>query len=270
MVERPADILPLLSAIVIVKNEAHCLERCLRSLAGTADEIVVLDSGSTDDTVAIARRCGARVEITDWPGFGPQKNRALERATGTWVLSLDADEHLTPELAAAIRAAVDRSADVPAGGAQPPNGYLIRRLATWCGKPVRFGDWADKPTLRLFRRGRARFSDDLIHERVVCEPPHATLDGLMIHDTVASDAEADDKCRRYAALSAEALAARNRGGLMPALLHGGWTLLRGYGLKGGFRDGAVGWKVAVATARGTWLRYRIAGRILAARHRARP
>ena len=254
MIERATP--PKLSAILIVKNEAHRLDTCLRSVAPIADEIIVLDSGSTDDTVAIARSHGAVVEITDWPGFGPQKNRALDRARGTWVLSIDADEHLTPALAAAIRAAVD--------GPQAANGYFIRRLATWRGKPVRFGDWRGKPPLRLFRRGHARFTDDLVHERVVCDPPHATLDGLMIHDTITADSEADEKCRRYAELSAVGLAARNRGGFLPALSHGAWTFLRGYVLKGGFLDGAAGWKVAYQTARGTWLRYRIAGRLLAA------
>jgi glycosyltransferase involved in cell wall biosynthesis len=203
---------PKLSVIVIARNEAHCIENCLRSVAGIADEIIVLDSGSTDETASIARACGAKVEVTDWPGFGPQKNRALARASGTWVLSIDADEHLTPALAASIRACID--------GSPAANGYFIRRLATWCGKPVRFGDWADKPTLRLFRRDRARFTDDAIHERVICDSPHATLDGIMIHDTVAADSEADEKCRRYAELSAGSLASRNRGGLAPALLHG--------------------------------------------------
>jgi glycosyltransferase involved in cell wall biosynthesis len=248
---------PKLSIILIVKNEAHRIERCLRSVAPIADEIVVLDSGSTDDTVSIARVCGAKVEVTDWPGFGPQKNRALDRATGIWVLSIDADEHLTPQLAASVRAVVDAP--------QAANGYCIRRLATWGGKPVRFGDWSDKPTLRLFRRDRARFTDDPIHERVVCEPPFGTLDGTMIHDTIVTDSEAEDKCRRYAELSAASLVARNRGGDMPAFSHAAWTFLRGYVLKGGFLDGAVGWKVASATARGTWLRYHLAGRMLASR-----
>jgi glycosyltransferase involved in cell wall biosynthesis len=253
MVASAENTPPKLSAILIVKNEAHCLGKCLRSIAPVADEIIVLDSGSTDDTVAIARAAGARVEVTDWPGFGPQKNRALDRASGTWVLSIDADEHLTAQLATAIRAVVDAP--------EAANGYFIRRIATWCGKPVRFGDWADKPTLRLFRRDRARFTDDLIHERVVCDPPHAILDGIMMHDTVAADSEADEKCRRYAELSAGSLAARNRGGLAPALLHGAWTFLRGYVFKGGFLDGTTGWKVASATTRGTWLRYRLAGRM---------
>src|SRR5689334_19409978 len=147
-----------LSAILIVRDEAHCLPQCLRSIASIADEIIVLDAGSRDATVSIARSFGAKVEVTDWPGFGLQKNRALARARGEWVLAIDADEHVSPELAASIRALIESpSATV--------NGYFIAFLATWCGKPVRFGDWAGKRHLRLFRRGHARFTDDWVHER---------------------------------------------------------------------------------------------------------
>jgi glycosyltransferase involved in cell wall biosynthesis len=246
-----------LSAILVVKNEAHCLERCLRSVSSVADEIIVLDSGSTDETVSIARSFGAKVEIVDWPGFGEQKNRALRRASGEWVLAVDADEHLTPELAASIRAAIESPDNTV-------NGYFIRYLNTWCGKPVYFGDWSRKRHLRLFRRASAHFTDSLVHEHVICPPPHETLDGLMIHDTVATEAEAEDKCRRYAALSAQDLAALGRGGLWSALTHSVWTFLRGFLLKGGFLDGAAGWKLAVANAKGTWLRYRLAGQQRAA------
>jgi hypothetical protein len=246
------EFTPKLSAILIVRDEAHCLEQCLRSIASIANEIIVLDAGSSDATVSIAQSFGAKVEVTDWPGFGPQKNRALARAQGEWVLAIDADEHVTPELAASIRAAVESpSATV--------NGYFITFLATWCGKPVRFGDWAGKRHLRLFRRGHARFTDDPVHERVICEPLTATLDGLMIHDTVASEAEANEKCQRYAELGARAVSARGRGGVLPALLHATWTLLRGLIIRGGCFDGIAGWHVALACAKGTWLRYRIAG-----------
>ena len=252
MVEKVSESRAVLTAILVVRDEAHCLERCLRSIAPIADEIVVIDSGSTDDTVAIARSFGASVEVTDWAGFGPKKNRALAKASGEWVLSIDADERVTPELAASIRNVVESpSIDV--------NGWFIQVLATWCGKFVHFGDWAGKRHLRLFRRSAARFTDDLIHERVVCRPPHKRLDGLLINDTVVSEADAREKYLRYAALGAERLCARGRGGLVSALVHGAWTLVRGFVFKGGFLDGAVGWKVAWAMTRYTWLRYRIAG-----------
>jgi len=247
-----AESVTRLSAILIVRDEAHCLERCLRSVRPIADEIIVLDSGSTDETVAIAQSFGAVVEITDWPGYGPQKNRALNRARGEWVLSIDADEHVTPRLAASICAAVESPR-------QDVNGYFIRFLATWCGKPVHFGDWGRKRHLRLFRRIGARFTDVSVHEGVICRPPYGTLDGIMIHDTITNEEEAIEKNRLYAELGARELRARARGGLSSAVFHSTWALLRGFLLKGGFLDGAIGWKVAWIVAKRTWRRYRLAG-----------
>lgn len=246
---------PRLSVAIIAMNEAHRIERCLRS-AAFADEIVLVDSGSSDDTVAIARAHGARViETADWPGFGPQKNRALAACRGRWVLSLDADEEVTAALRAAILAAIEPS---PAQGRI--NGYWVRRSSSWCGRTVRFGDWRNDRVLRLFRREAARFSDDLVHERVECAPPLATLDGVLLHDSVDSKADAVEKMHRYARLGADKLRARGRGGLAAAWLHGAWTFVRGYLLRLGFLDGRAGLAIAVLNARGTWLRYRLAGR----------
>jgi glycosyltransferase involved in cell wall biosynthesis len=242
---------PLLSITVITKNEAHRIERCLRSVE-FADERIVLDSGSTDATVEIARRLGARVEITaDWPGFGPQKNRALALATGDWVFSIDADEEVTPGLRDAILAAVR----TPGG----PDGYWVTRSSSFCGRPIRHGDWRNDRVLRLFRRARARFTDDAVHERVDCPPPHGELAGLLLHDSVDSMHDAIEKTERYARLGAEKLRARGRGGPVSALVHGAWTFLRGYLLRLGFLDGRAGLTIAALTARGTFLRYRLAG-----------
>ena len=245
--------------MLIVRNEAHCLGQCLKSIASIVDEIIVLDSGSNDDTVAIARSFGANVEIVDWVGYGPQRNRALARARCEWVLSIDADERVSPQLAASIRDAVHSPRT-------EVNGWFIPFLATWCGKPVRFGDWAGKQHLRMFRRTRGRFTNALIHERVLCPPPYGTLGGLMLHDTIASVEEALEKTMRYAELSAQREAAEGRGGFWTALAHCSWTFTRGYLLKGGFLDGVVGWRVAKATACGSWLRYRLAGQKLLAQH----
>lgn len=240
-----------LSVTVITKNESHRIERCLRSV-DFADECIVLDSGSTDDTVDIARRLGARVEVSpDWPGFGPQKNRALALATGDWVFSIDADEEVTPALRAAILAAVRR----PDGA----DAYWVTRSSSFCGRPIRHGDWRNDRVLRLFRRARARFTDDQVHERVDCPPPHGQLDGLLLHDSVDSMQDAVEKTERYARLGAEKLRARGRGGLTAALVHGGWTFLRGYLLRLGFLDGRAGLSIAALNARGTFLRYRLAG-----------
>lgn len=242
---------PLLSVTIITKNEAHRVARCLRSVA-FADEIIVVDSGSVDDTVAIARACGATVVQTpDWPGFGPQKNRALDRARGRWVLSIDADEVVTPELRDAILAVLQ-------GDAQH-DGYWITRSSSFCGRTIRHGDWRNDRVLRLFRRERARFTDDVVHERVECPGPHGELVGLLMHDSVDSMADAVEKTERYARLGARKLRARGRGGLGAAIVHAGWTFVRGYLLRLGFLDGPAGLTIARLNARGTYLKYRLAG-----------
>ena len=123
---------PGLSVVLIVRNEAHCLPRCLRSIAAIADEIIVLDSGSTDDTVAIAKGCGAAVTAHAWAGFGVQKNFALSLARGDWVFSIDADERVSPALAKEIMGAI-------ASGAA--EGYEMPRLSTFLGRPMRHSGW---------------------------------------------------------------------------------------------------------------------------------
>ena len=155
-----------LSVILIAKDEEACIARALRSV-DWADEIVVVDSGSTDRTVDIAREHGAKVTVTaDWPGFGPQKNRALDLATGDWVLSLDADEWLTAESAEEIRRVV-AAAEASAAA------YRMPRRSSFCGRFMRHSGWWPDYVVRLFRRGRARFSDDSVHERVIVDGPLA-------------------------------------------------------------------------------------------------
>lgn len=246
---------PTLSAILITRDEARRIERCLRSI-DFADEVVVVDSGSTDQTVAIARDAGARVTVhADWPGFGVQKNRALDLACGDWVLSIDADEVVTPELRESILAAIR----APAGA----DVFQIRRRSCFAGRPLRFGDWHGDRVLRLFRRGAARFTDDLVHERLDHDGPAPVLDGMLMHYTIDSLADALEKGRRYAAAGAPRVAARGRGGLVSAAAHASWTFLRGYLLRLGFLDGRHGLLLAWCNACGTWQRYRIAGRLRA-------
>ena len=243
---------PTLSVILITKNEAELVSQCLESVKW-ADEIVVVDSGSTDDTVAIAGRAGARVEqAPGWPGFGPQKNRALALARGDWVFSIDADEEVTPALRDAILAVVEGRAGAGVAG------WWVTRSSSFCGRTVRHGDWRNDRVLRLFRRDAARFSDDVVHERVLCPGPHGRLDGLLLHDSVDSLEDAREKTERYARLGAAKLRARGRGGLAAALTHAAWTFLRGYLLRLGFLDGRAGLSIAALNARGTYLRYRLA------------
>ena len=248
---RTADRRPRLSLIVITRNEAHRLAACLASVP-FADEIVVVDSGSGDGTAQLARGLGARViESADWPGFGPQKNRALDAATGDWVLSLDADERATPELAAQIRRVVEQ-----AGAPGTPAAYTLSRLSSLCGRWLRHGDWYPDPVLRLFRRGAARFSDDPVHERLVCDGLLGHLDGHLLHDSIATLDECLTKVNRYSSARALALRERGRrGGLGAAIGHGLWAFVRGYVFKRGFLDGTMGFVLAVSAAENTYYSY---------------
>lgn len=237
-----------LSVIIIAKNEADAIGSCLDSVAW-ADERIVLDGGSTDGTATLARERGARVEIAaGWPGFGPQKNRALDLAHGDWVLSLDADEQVSLALRAEIEAAMSNPGAAPA--------YRMPRASRYCGKVLRHGGWWPDYVVRLFRRGSARFSEDLVHERLVCDGPVGTLNHPLQHDTYATLEEALEKANRYSTLGAlQAFERGERAGLLQASLHGAWAFFRTYVMRRGFLDGGHGLLLAVSNAQSTFYRY---------------
>ena len=236
------------SVVVISKNEEASIERCLRSV-DWADEVIVLDSGSTDRTVEIAQNLGARVSVTaDWPGFGPQKNRALEQVTGDWVLSLDADEWATGELRDEILKVISR----PDGAAA----FRVPRSSSFCGRFMRHSGWWPDYVTRLFRRGSARFSDDVVHERVIVEGKTGTLNEPIMHETFVDLDELLQKLNSYSSLAAEEMHKGGRkAGLAGAILRTLWAFVRTYFLRGGFLDGREGFMLAVATAEGTYYRY---------------
>jgi len=236
-----------LSVIIITHNEAQNIAECLGSVS-FADEWIVLDSGSTDDTREIARGLGARVAVSDgWPGFGPQKNAALDLATGDWVLSLDADERVTPELAQEIRAVMTDPQGLDA--------YDMPRLSSFCGKFLRHGWYPDR-VLRLFRRGQARFSDDQVHERVITAGPHGQLGNHLLHYTYPDLDSAIAKMNRYSTDSARMLKVRGRkASIGTAIGHGLWTFIRIYVFKRAFLDGKHGFVMAVTHAAGSFYRY---------------
>jgi glycosyltransferase involved in cell wall biosynthesis len=236
------------SAILITKNAAATLARCLDSLAW-CDEIVVVDSGSSDETCEIARARGARVEITaDWPGYGPQKNRALALAGGDWVLSIDADEWLTAEAQREVRDAIS-AADVPAA-------YALPRRSSFCGRVMKHSGWWPDYVVRLFRRGRARFSEDLAHERLVVDGPVARLGQPLMHEAIVDLDQMLVKMNGYSSASAIMLAKRGRrASLAGALAHGFWAFVRTYFLRLGLLDGREGFLLAVANAEGSYYRY---------------
>jgi glycosyltransferase involved in cell wall biosynthesis len=241
------DPLASLSVIVITKNEARNIEACLQS-ASFADQIVVLDSGSTDQTAALARSMGAQVaENSDWQGFGIQKNRALELATSDWVLSIDADEQITPALRAKIIAAVK---------APDHEAYAFPRLSKYCGQYIHHSGWYPDRVTRLFRRGEAAFSADRVHEKVLTSHAVGLLDAPLLHESFASFESVLDKLNRYSSAGAQALHERGiTGSLGKALAHGGWAFFRTYVLRRGFLDGRMGLVLAISNAEGTYYRY---------------
>jgi glycosyltransferase involved in cell wall biosynthesis len=241
--------MPTLSVILITRNEESNLDDCLASLEGIAQQIVVVDSNSTDRTLEIAHIYGALMAYpTDWPGFGPQKNRALDLATGEWVLSLDADERLTPTLKSEILTAMNHSAHV--------NCFAIPRLSWYCGRFIRHSGWSPDYVERLFKRGTARFSDDLVHERLIPNGTVAKLENPMLHYSFMNYTQVLDKLNRYSTASAEqAFAKGKKSNPAKAVLHGMWAFIRTYILRAGFLDGPQGFALALSNAHGTYYRY---------------
>lgn len=190
-----------LSVAIIAKNEAERLPACLASVREIADDIVLVDTLSSDTTAEIARAAGARVTSAPFEGFGPTKQKAVELATGDWVLSIDADERLTPELADAIRRAI--------ASPDAADGYQLRWNPIFLGRSMRFGSLQREWVTKLVRRGRGRFTPARIHEQLVVDGRLDRLSGNLDHDTCRSLSDYARKLEWYASLRASDL--RERG-----------------------------------------------------------
>ena len=244
-----------ISACLIVCNEEKNLARCLASVAPVVDEIVVVDSGSVDRTPELARSFGARWIAQPWLGYVGQKNLALDQAAHPWVLSLDADEELSPELAAAIaRLRADPAADAPGA----PNGYTVSRQVFYRGRWIRHGDWYPDRLVRLFRRAEAQFAGGRVHEKLEIAGRHPLLPGKLHHYTYADPADRAARSRHYAGLWAQTALERGRH-TWPGIgaAHAALRFVRGYVFKGGFLDGAAGFDVARGNAAEVALKYRL-------------
>jgi glycosyltransferase involved in cell wall biosynthesis len=236
----------MLSVIIATKNEAHNIVACVES-AAWADEVIVLDSGSSDDTVALARTAGARVIETDWPGYGPQQNRGIDTAGGEWIYSLDADERITPELAAQIRSAIEGNQF---------NVFDVPRRSLFVTRFMEHSGWWPDRTKRLFKKGSARFTDHEIHASLETADAVGHLSEPMIHYSFLNYHAVVEKMNRYSSGGANDLNARGkRGSLAAAIGHGMWTFFRTYILKAGFLDGRQGLILAISNAEGTYYKY---------------
>jgi glycosyltransferase involved in cell wall biosynthesis len=236
------------SAIVITKNAEPTLRRCLESVRW-ADEIVVFDSGSTDSTPGICGEFGALFTMTpDWPGHGPQKNRALERAHGEWIVALDSDEWLTPEL----RADIQRAMAAPGTHVA----FAIPRRSSFCGRYMLHSGWWPDYVVRLFRRDHARFSEDHTHDRLIVDGTTGRLASPIMHEAITNLDQMLVKMNLYSTSSAANFHREGRrASLATALVHGSWAFFRTYIVRLGFLDGREGFMLAVANAEGSYYRY---------------
>ncbi len=220
-----------LSVVLIAHNAAHQLEECLAS-AAFADEIVLVDSGSTDATREVAARHGARVVSRDWLGYGRQKQFAVEQARHDWVLCLDADERVSPGL----RASIERALAAPVAPV-----YRMPRCNRFLGRWLRHGEGYPDWSPRLFDRRMARWSDDAVHEKVLYAVTPGTLEGDLLHDSAEDLARYLDKQNRYTTLAAEQLYERGRSaGAFELLASPVVRFFKFYVLRLGFLDGIAG------------------------------
>jgi glycosyltransferase involved in cell wall biosynthesis len=237
-----------LSVITLTLNEEHNIEACLESVRW-ADEIIVIDAGSTDRTLELARKYTSHVEVLPWRGYGAARNSALDRTTGDWILWLDADERVTPELAGEIR-------EVVAAGEGKADGYAIPRRAYFCGKWIRHCGWYPSRVVRLFRRGSARFSETRVHEELVIAGRVADSRHDLLHFTDPDMKHYFAKFNTYTSLAAEDMfGAGRKFHVSDIILKPTFTLFKMYVLRLGFLDGIHGLVLSLASAAYVFAKY---------------
>lgn len=236
-----------ISATIITCNEERNLPRALESLR-CCDEILVVDSGSTDRTMELAERYGARVLEANWRGYAGQKNYASDQASNDWILSLDADEALSEDLEGEIWQLKKNGPEFDA--------YTMPRLAQYLGKWILYSGWYPDRKIRLFDRRKATWIGEYVHESVRVNGTVGELRGNLLHYTCGSITEHIKTMDRYTTLAAEEIAANKRKvGLRHVLLDPAWTFFKTYVLQQGFRDGLEGLTIAYFAAMYTYLKY---------------
>jgi glycosyltransferase involved in cell wall biosynthesis len=240
-----------LSIIVTTNNEADNIGRCLGSVSAISDDILVVDSFSTDDTVAIAQQLGAKVVQRAYQGPADQKNWAIPQAKNEWVLLLDADEIASPELVAEISTLLNQD-DPP-----PAEVYWIGRNNHFLGQPVRYSGWQGDQVVRFFLRDKARYTNLQVHEEIITDGLKVgMLKGRLEHYTFRNLEHYLDKTRRYARWSAQDHAQRtSKVGYYQLLMKPFFRFFKHFILQQGFRDGKVGFIVSAIMAWGVFLRY---------------
>jgi glycosyltransferase involved in cell wall biosynthesis len=238
-----------ISGVVIALNESAKIEACVRSLQRVCKEVIVLDSGSQDDTVARCEQLGAKVFYHPFEGHIQQKNQALTYALGPYVLSLDADEILSEDLIHSISEALSKNTG--------PIAYRMPRLNRYCGQWIRYGAWNPDRKIRLWPLGKAHWGGHNPHDRVITPPdlPIVDLQGSILHFSYDTPEELRIQCNKFATIAARERLAHERRSMAWPLPRAIFRWVRDILFKRGFLDGKAGWKIAYENARYTYLKY---------------
>lgn len=236
-----------LSVAIITKNEEENIRQCLQSVT-FAEQVVIVDSGSTDSTLSIAEEFGCEIYRETWHGFGPQKQLAIEKCREPWILVLDADEWVTPELKKEIMGIINN-----------PGGYVafeMPRLSSYCGQYIHHSGWRPDYVTRLCKRGMARFNDRHVHERMIVDGKVGRLFNSLMHKSYKDLDHVLSKLNRYSTDGAgELFNEGKKSSLLKAILHGLWSFFYTYIGRAGFLDGRMGFTLAVYNAECTYYKY---------------
>jgi len=236
-----------LSVVVITKNEEDNIGRCLDSVR-FADELIVVDSGSTDKTVVIAESYQAKILYPQWQGFGPAKQAGVEKASGEWILSIDADEEVTPELAGEIKSKIEND--------NGTCGYYFKRKTKFLGKWILHCGWYPDYVLRLFQKQKGKFDNAIVHEKVVTNGPVDYLNSELLHYSYPDLEHYLKKFNRYTTMGAEE-AFRNgrKAKLTDIVINPAASFVKHYFLKQGFRDGLEGFVLSSLSSMSVMVKY---------------
>lgn len=235
-----------LSVCIITKNEAANIRACLETVAW-ANEIIIVDSESTDTTVEICRKYTDKIIVTPYKGCGPQKKQAMEMATCPWVLILDADEQLSKELQLEIQQTLK---------APQCDAYSIPFQTFYCGKAIRFGDWINERHIRLIKKDKNNIVPRIVHFRIETAGPIGKLKNKILHYSFPNLERVIEKMNSYSSYGAQHKHQQGKtAGLLAAIAHGMFAFFRGYIFKLGFLDGAAGFMLAVSNAEGSYYKY---------------
>lgn len=240
----------IFSVVIITKNEENNIKRTLKNLEGVSDDVIIVDSGSTDDTLSICGQFNCKIIGTEWKGYGETKNVGNNAAKYDWILSIDADESIDDRLKQFLSGVNTEKENTV---------FKMKRRNFFCQKPIRYGGWADDKTIRLFNRKNTKWNSVPVHENLeYTKPPIIEMaEGFILHYTYNTEQEYLDKMEFYARLNAEKyFSKKKKAGFVKMHLSPTFKFVKDYFFKRGFLDGKYGFLIAQISAKGIKLKYK--------------